>query len=143
MKPKVRINLRLLLILTILSITLSACGGGDEQSQDPAPDPAPNPAPDPNPEPDPVNYSANLSWDIPASRQNGDPLEVYEISGYHIHYRLTSDSEYTSILVNDPQTLSYSIENLSAGSYQFKVASFDIDDQISLFSTAVTATFGL
>ena len=149
MKSQIPQNLLKPLFLIILAFNLTACGGEDEPAQAtvvpsetaPVTSPEPELVPEIMPEPVPATHSATLSWNIPDSRQNGDPLAIHEIGGYHVQYKLTTDQEYVSIMVNDAQTLSYNIENLGAGSYEFRVASFDIDDQASLFSTPVSADF--
>ncbi|MGS2724267.1 fibronectin type III domain-containing protein [Porticoccus sp. GXU_MW_L64] len=154
-----------LLVLLIFTSALVACGGGGGDSAssgnsgsgsgqtpaptpqptpdpDPAPQPTPDPDPDPAPNPQPATFSATLSWNIPSNRENGDSLELYEIGGYEIQYKLASDSQYTSVLVNDETRDNYEITGLSAGTYEFRIATFDIDNVYSQFSSPQSATIG-
>ena len=150
--------------MTVLATTLTACGGGGgggtsanstggsattpapqpEPTPEPTPEPQPEPAPEPQPEPEPAPavHSVSLSWDIPDSRENGSSLEVYEIGGYEIQYKLTDDSSYTSIIINDAQTDSYEVANLAAGTYEFKVATFDTDNVYSNFTGPLSTSVG-
>ena len=83
--------------------------------------------------------SANLSWDIPSYRENGDTLFLSEIAGYEIVYRPTSVNTYTVITVQDNNTSSHKINNLPAGNYEFMIAVFDTDGLYSDYSDPVIA----
>ena len=157
MKQQLPNRILRLLALVIFAATLAACGGGggdapapnnggNSQNPDPQPqpdpDPQPQPDPDPQPDPEPATFSVSLNWNIPDSRENGDTLEVYEIGGYEIRYKLTSDDEYTSIVINDSSSSSYQITDLQAGTYEFTMASFDIENLYSEFTDPEVTAVG-
>ncbi len=92
--------------------------------------------------PEPETFSVKLSWSIPDTRENGDPLEVYEVGGYELQYKLASDPVYTSIVINNGNEQSYEITNLIAGTYQFRMASFDTANLYSDFTDPLSAAVG-
>ena len=118
-----------------------------EPTPDPEPTPTPTPEPEPTPDPEPTppqpaTFSATLNWNIPSSREDGTTLEMYEIGGYEIQYKLVSDSQYTSIVISDETRDRYEITGLNAGTYEFRIATFDIDNVYSQFSTPQSASIG-
>ena len=84
--------------------------------------------------------NASLSWDIPSLRENGDDLSLNEIAGYEIVYRLINEASYTVITVEDNNSSSHDIQNMSAGNYEFMIAVFDSDGLYSDYSDPVYAT---
>ena len=85
-----------------------------------------------------------LSWNIPATRENGESLYPYEIGGYEIKYRNVSDSEYRSLIVemtdSDELLKGTSVELSDSGTYEFSVAVFDVNGLYSLYTDAVQVT---
>jgi hypothetical protein len=69
-------------------------------------------------------------------RANGDPLSLEEIGGYEIRYRKISDSAFETIVISNAAIEQYFIDELPAGEYEFKVATFDSDGIYSDFVTA-------
>jgi len=84
---------------------------------------------------EPAAKSVSVSWSMPDSRENGDTLYSYEIGGYEILYKKQGDTLYTSEIIEDSQITSIDIDNLVAGDYEVKIASFDTDNLMSEYQT--------
>lgn len=67
--------------------------------------------------------SVTLTWTHPTQRENGQYLELDEISGYEIRYRKRSDSRFTYILINSNKVTEYKQSN--ANDLEFEIAVFD------------------
>ena len=74
----------------------------------------------------PVSNDVVIEWYIPTERENGDYLELYEIGGYEIRYKLTSAQDYESVVIDDGTVDHYDMGELS-GSYEFQIANFDVN----------------
>ncbi len=114
----VRHGARLLGLISVLSVLLTApgCGGGGGGTgSDPA-----------SPIPAGVG-SATLSWEKPTTNVDGSPLT--DLAGYQIYYSqtapLTTDTSQVASVLNPNQT-SYALENLSRGTYHFAVAAVNL-----------------
>ena len=86
-----------------------------------------------------VLTSAHVTWNSPEFRENGDQLSLSEIAGYEIIYRKTDESIFYSVIIDDDNTLEYTIENLSLGQYEFMIAVFDTDGLFSDYSEPALA----
>lgn len=75
-----------------------------------------------------------IEWFIPSERENGEYLELDEIGGYEIRYKLKSASSYQSVVVKDGGIDRYSLGELS-GTYEFQIATFDVNGLYSEFVT--------
>lgn len=73
-----------------------------------------------------------LMWSNPTSRENGEYLELDEIGGYEIRYKKVTDSVYTTVVINNNDTNSYSMSQPS-GSYEYEIATFDTTGLYSNF----------
>ena len=101
-----------------------------------ATEPEPEPEPEPQPEPDPTDtIDVTLYWNTPQERENGETLDVNEIGGYEIRYRLDG-GEYQSITINDGAVDQHLFTDLTAGDYEFQIATFDTDGVYSEFVAA-------
>jgi hypothetical protein len=87
------------------------------------------------------SYSATVSWEIPTTRENGDPLEIEDIGGYEIRYKHESDDSFQYRTVTEASTKTLKIENLSSGEYEFTVATFDREGLYSDYSDPSYKTF--
>jgi hypothetical protein len=81
----------------------------------------------------------SLSWSIPATREDGSYLPVYEIGGYEVRYSKDEGTDVTVIRIDDPQTTDWTMENLAPGLYEFSIATIDSEGVYSEFSTTATA----
>lgn len=73
-----------------------------------------------------------LMWSNPTARENGDYLELNEIGGYEIRYKRTTDATYSSTVINNNYTNSFSMPKLT-GTYVFEIAAFDSNGLYSAF----------
>ncbi|WP_419168536.1 fibronectin type III domain-containing protein [Halobacteriovorax sp.] len=84
--------------------------------------------------------SLKLNWTPPSERADGSRLYPYEIGGYEILYRKNSSPDWNSIVIYDDQSWvldKYEIKDLSTGTYEIKMATFDIDGRFSTYSDPV------
>lgn len=81
-----------------------------------------------------VNGAVQLLWNIPTQRENGDYLDITEIGGYELRYKLKGDNEYKTVLIADGFTDAYYFDYLK-GDYDFEIAIFDKDGLYSNFVT--------
>lgn len=86
---------------------------------------------------DPVSSSpsgtVSLSWSVPTENTNGTPLT--NLSGYVVRYGTSTSALNSQLSV---KTNAVSIENLSAGTWYFEVASVNTANVESQFSTAAS-----
>jgi hypothetical protein len=69
--------------------------------------------------------SAALSWTPPT--QNTDGSSLTNLAGYRIYYGSSASSLTSTILVSNPGLTSYTVGNLTPGTYYFAVAAFTTD----------------
>lgn len=118
-----------------MGLLLSGCGGGDSGQGSQPSSQAGQPSSQAGEEA--VNRSATLSWNAPGQRQNGDSLELYDLTTYIISYgqdpeNLDQTVQVSSEQGNDyPATLGYTVTNLSDGKWYFRV---QVEDQNGLIS---------
>jgi hypothetical protein len=65
-----------------------------------------------------------LLWSVPTSREDGEYLDISEIGGYEIRYKLKADADFSSVVIKDAYIDSYYFDYLK-GDYQFEIATFD------------------
>jgi len=82
--------------------------------------------------------SATLSWDSPAT--NADGTTLTDLVGYKVYYGTTSLGYTTAIDINDPNTTTHTIQNLSPGTYYFAVKAYDTSINESEYSSEVSKT---
>lgn len=73
-----------------------------------------------------------LRWNIPSLREDGTTLDISELGGYEVRYRLLSDTEYTYLSVENAYTNELNLAWLE-GTYVFEVAAFDKNGLYSRF----------
>ncbi|RYY75297.1 MAG: hypothetical protein EOO52_07700 [Gammaproteobacteria bacterium] len=71
-----------------------------------------------------VEGPVQLLWSVPTARENGEYLDISEIGGYEIRYKLDEDTNYKSIVIKDAYVDSYYFDYLK-GDYHFEIATFD------------------
>ncbi len=69
--------------------------------------------------------SLNVEWSAPSEREDGEPLDMSEISGYRIYYGTSSDALDNTVEVGDAYTTSYTIDGLSSDTYYTAVTTVD------------------
>lgn len=76
--------------------------------------------------------TAYLKWAPPVQRENGDALDITELGGYELRYRLLSDNTYTYVTINNAFTTEY-FYNASPLNMVFQIAAFDKNNLYSNF----------
>lgn len=66
--------------------------------------------------------SATLAWTAPTTNANGTALT--NLAGYYIYYGTSPGSMSNQIQVTNPATLTYTVTNLSAGTWYFAVTAY-------------------
>ena len=79
-----------------------------------------------------VSGTVALRWEVPTQRENGDYLDITEIGGYELRYKLAGATNYTYLTIDDPWQQEYIFDWLS-GSYEFQIAVFDKNGLYSQF----------
>ncbi|EAZ99972.1 fibronectin type III domain-containing protein [Marinobacter sp. ELB17] len=91
-----------------------------------------------------VNSTANqatLSWRAPATRVNGDALSGQDLASYEIRYGTSAENLNRSAVFDGAAGLidmSYTIENLSAGTWYFTIQARDDNGLLSSPSVVVS-----
>lgn len=70
-----------------------------------------------------LDGSVVLNWIAPVTRADGSP--VGELSGYRIRYGDEPDDLRCEIEIGDPQAVSWTVTDLSPGTWYFAVVSVD------------------
>jgi fibronectin type 3 domain-containing protein len=83
-----------------------------------------------------VNGTVTLSWQPPALREDGTPLDG-SLGGYRVYYGSISRNYTDSIRINDPQVTQQSFQ-LPSGLYYFAMTAVDRDGLESDYSNEVT-----
>jgi len=121
------------LIILALLFSIPGCGGSGSDSNTGGQEVIVIGPPDPS---GPAIYSVTLAWDAPTTNVDGSPLT--DLSGYRIYYG-TSSGVFTSE-INVGNVTTYSISNLSQGTYYFAVKAYDAEGNYSEYSSP---TYGL
>ncbi|MES2672951.1 MAG: carbohydrate-binding protein [Pseudomonadota bacterium] len=79
-----------------------------------------------------VSGPVEMSWIPPNLREDGTVLDITQLGGYELRYKLLSDADFTYISINDPWTNFYNFSWLE-GNYIFQIAAFDKDGLYSDF----------
>lgn len=79
-----------------------------------------------------IDGPVQIFWTAPAERENGDFLDITEVGGYEIRYKLKTDTSYQYIDINDPYVDAYYFDYLQ-GDYEFEIATFDNEGLYSNF----------
>jgi Putative Ig domain len=69
--------------------------------------------------------SATLYWVPPTQNTNGTPIT--NLAGYHIYYGTSANALTTTITVEGSSSTTYTITNLSAGTYYFSVVAYNTE----------------
>lgn len=74
-----------------------------------------------------------LSWVAPKQREDKTVLDITELGGYQLRYKLLADKTYTYIIINSAWTSTYNFSWLE-GDYVFQIAAFDKTGVLSDFA---------
>jgi len=84
--------------------------------------------------------SMDLSWSAPATRTDGTALSLSEINGYVVYIGTSSDNMEMLVDLNDSSATSYTINDLTAGTYYVALTTYDVDGMSSSYSNIVQKT---
>lgn len=82
--------------------------------------------------------TATLSWVAPTTNTNGTALT--DLAGYTISYGTSANSLTQSVTIANAGTTSYTLQNLSAGTWYFAIAAYTTDGSDSSLSNVVSTT---
>lgn len=80
-----------------------------------------------------INGPVLLYWTAPTRRMNGTVLDLSELGGYEIRYKLRNDSSFTYVKIPGGYTDSYYFNHME-GDYEFQIAAYDVT---GIYSTYV------
>ena len=83
---------------------------------------------------------ANLNWTIPTARLDGSPLSPSELSGYELYMTHEESGADAVINIQDPLTVSHSVEGLQSGTHHFAISALDNNGMKSELSQVVSIT---
>jgi len=109
----------ILIILTAL-LQITACNGNTESAEN-------------------IDESGNLaevrlSWAAPSEREDNKPISLSEIAGYTVYFGKSPNNYNNKIVINDGSADSYTVKNLSTGTYYFALTTYDIQGRESRYS---------
>lgn len=81
---------------------------------------------------------ANLSWQVPTTRENGEPLSPSELAGYEIYVTREETGAGEIFSIGDPLASSFSMQGLAAGTYDFAISAVDVSGLKSRLSNVVS-----
>lgn len=81
---------------------------------------------------EPIDGPVVLYWTAPSRRENGAHLDISQVGGYEVRYKLRSQNQYTYVTIPDGYTDAYYFDYLK-GDYEFEIAAFDINGLYSQF----------
>ncbi len=73
-----------------------------------------------------------LYWTVPSRRENGAILDINEISGYQVRYKLRNKIDFTYVNIPSGFTDTYYFDYLK-GDYEFQIAAVDVNGTYSRF----------
>ena len=111
--------------------TLAACGAGQSQDNSPTAESSASGT-------SPAKGFATLSWSAPGTKADGSALQ--DLAGFRVYVGTTSGVYAAVITISDPAVTSYSVSNLSAGTYYFVIKAFDKNNVESAPSSEVSKT---
>jgi hypothetical protein len=82
--------------------------------------------------------SATVAWVAPTKSADGTTLS--DLAGFRLYYGTSSGNYSTSVTITSPYTTSYTISNLSAGTYYFVVRAYDTNNNESSSSVELSKT---
>jgi hypothetical protein len=82
--------------------------------------------------------SATLNWDPVTKDTRGNTLE--NLAGYKIHYGASVDAMDTVEMPTDPSQTTYTVNNLSPGTWYFAVSAYTTDGAEGALSDVASKT---
>ncbi len=82
--------------------------------------------------------TATVTWTPPPPDASAPPAK--DLAGYRVYYGMTVAGMTHVADIADPTSTSYVIDNLSAGTWYFAIASYDVDQSQSMLSPTVAVS---
>lgn len=73
-----------------------------------------------------------IYWSVPTFRENGAYLDITEIGGYELRYKLKSANAFEYVKIDSGYTDTYYFDHLE-GEYEFEIATYDVNKLYSDF----------
>ena len=90
------------------------------------------------PTPPQTQGTATLKWAAPTQNTDGSPIT--NLSGYVVSYGNSATALSQTVSITNPATLTYTVQNLGAGTWYFAVSSTESDGTESALSAVVSKT---
>ncbi len=133
-----------ILFTILLPLLLTACGGGGgggDTTSSSSNRVTPAGSQTSNNSPQQGNLEdVTLSWVAPASRENGEPIAMSEISGYRIYYNQEPSGSLKSVTIKGAYNTRVTIDGLSSGTYRIRMTTLDTKGLESGYSSSVRFT---
>ena len=84
------------------------------------------------------NGTVTLNWNVPTTNTNGTPLT--DLAGYSIDYGTAASMLNESVAVSNPATTTYTIQNLTSGTWYFAITAVTSAGTHSALSNVVSTT---
>jgi len=84
-----------------------------------------------------VTGTISLQWSAPATRADGTPLSLSEISGYKVYYGNTPGYYPNSVDITDGSLQSATLTGVPIGSYYVAMTTVDMSGLESAYSAAI------
>jgi hypothetical protein len=88
--------------------------------------------------PPPTAGSATLTWSAPT--QDAAGAQLRDLAGFRVYYSRTLGSYGTPRTISNPGVTSFTIDNLSAGTWYFVVTAYDTSGNESVYSNTASKT---
>jgi hypothetical protein len=82
--------------------------------------------------------SLNLRWTAPVTRDDGTPLPLSDIDGYHIYFGTSAGNYPNRIDVADGTAQAATITDMPVGSYYLVMTTYDVNGLESVYSSVAT-----
>jgi Putative Ig domain len=86
----------------------------------------------------PATEAATILWTPPA--QNLDGTALTNLAGFHVYYGNTANALTQMVTIGNPTTITYTLSNLSQGTWYFAVSAYTADNVESDLSAVVSKT---
>jgi hypothetical protein len=120
--------MRFAAVSLILALSVTACGNVSTQQSRSGPE-------------RPQQFStgsATLSWDPVTKDTSGNTLQ--DLAGYEIHYGTSAETMYNVELLTNPNQTTYTVTNLSPGTWYFGVSAYTTAYTESALSNVASKT---
>jgi hypothetical protein len=87
-----------------------------------------------------INGTAQLSWVAPVTNEDGSPLPLSAIAGYHVYSGTGGRDLSLEADINDGSATTYTVTGLPSGTYWYAVTAYDYSNNESQYSNNASKT---